>query len=247
MTGGGIVMNKLFHEKMTALELHIANKIIDNKEQFVNMTISEFAKLANVSNAMLSKYAQNCGFSGFKEIRYYVKQTQDIQVKAQSDYIESKVMNYFLNFNESQLLKLKAECENCDEIMMYGEGPSHAFCNYMTPRMRYAFKKNVVSENDEQQLENEFYMPGKKLLILISASGNIGPHINSLRSARTKGIRTIIISEAKKTRLASECDLYINLLDEEDNPDHSIVRGRTLFFIYFETLVQTKCNQEAMI
>ncbi len=240
-------MNKLFHEKMTDLELHIANTIIDNKEQFAGMTISEFAKLANVSNAMLSKYAQNCGFSGFKEIRYYVKQSQNTQVKAQSDYIESKVMNYFLNFNESLLLKLKEECEKTDEIVMYGEGPSHAFCNYMTPRMRYAFKTNVVSENDKQQLENEFYMPGKKLLILMSASGNIETQLDSLRSARSKGIRTVIISEAKQTKLASECDLYINLLDQEENPDYSIVRGRTLFFIYFETLVQTKCNQEAMI
>lgn len=240
-------MNKLFHEKMTDLELHIANMILDNQEQFVSMSISQFANQANVSNAMLSKYAQNCGFSGFKEIRYYVKQAQDIQVKAQSDYIESKVMNYFLNFNESQLLKLKSECENTDEIMMYGEGPSHAFCNYITPRIRFAFKKNVVSENDKQQLENEFYMPGRKLLILISASGNIEQHICSLRSARTKGIRTIIISEAKRTKLASECDLYINLLDDEENLEQAIVRGRTLFFIYFETLVQTKCNPEAII
>lgn len=240
-------MNRLFHEKMTELELHIANSIIDNKEEFVDMTISQFAKIANVSNAMLSKYAQNCGFSGFKEIRYYVKQTQNVQIKAQSDYIESKVMNYFLNFNESQLLKLKEECESTDEILLYGEGPSKAFCDYMTPRLRYAFKKNVVSENDKQQLENEFYMPGKKLLILISASGNINTQIESLHAARAKGIRTIIVSEAKQSRLASECDLYINLLDQEENPDHSVVRGRTLFFIYFETLVQTKCNQEAMI
>lgn len=245
MAGGTV--NKLFHEKMTDLELHIANTIIDNKQQFVNMTISEFAKTANVSNAMLSKYAQNCGFSGFKEIRYYVKQGLNLKIKAQSDYIESKVMNYFLNFDESLLLKLKAECENTDEIVMYGEGPSNAFCNYMTPRMRYAFKKNVVSENDKQQLENEFYMPGKKLLILISASGNIAQQIDSVKSAKAKGIRTIIISEAKNNKLASECDLYINLLDEEENPDQSVVRGRTLFFIYFETLVQTKCNQEAMI
>ncbi len=240
-------MNRLFHEKMTDLELHIANTIIDNKQEFINMTISEFAKAANVSNAMLSKYAQNCGFSGFKEIRYYVKDKTDIKIKAQSDFIESKVMNYFLNFDEQQLLKLKAECENTDEIVMYGEGPSHAFCNYMTPRMRYAFKKNVVSENDKQQLENEFYMPGKKTLILISASGNIEQQIETVQSAKAKGIRVIIISEAKNTKLSSSCDLYINLLDEEDNPDHNVIRGRTLFFIYFETLVQTKCNPEAMI
>lgn len=240
-------MNKLYHDKMTDLELHIASVIIDNKEEFCNMSISEFAKLANVSNAMLSKYAQNCGFSGFKEIRYYVKGKIDIKVKAQSDYIESKVMNYFLNFNEEHLLKLKSECEDTDEIVMYGEGPSHAFCNYITPRMRYAFKKNVVSENDKQQLENEFFMPGKKTLILISASGKIEQQLDIIRSAKAKGVRVIIVSEVKNQRLSTECDLYINLLDEEVNPDENIIRGRTLFFIYFETLVQTKCNPEAMI
>lgn len=240
-------MNKLFHEKMTDLELHIANTIIDHKDQFSKMTISEFAAIANVSNAMLSKYAQNCGFSGFKEIRYYVKSTIDIKVKAQSDHIESKVMNYFLNFNESLLLKLKEECEKTDEIVFYGEGPSHAFCNYITPRMRYAFKKNVVSENDKQQLENEFYMPGKKTLILISASGNIKRQLDSARFAKSHGARVIIISEANNPKLKGECDLYINLLDEVDNPHQNVIRGRTLFFIYFETLVQTKCNQQAMI
>ncbi|MFV0246450.1 MAG: MurR/RpiR family transcriptional regulator [Mycoplasmatales bacterium] len=231
-------MKRLFHKKMTDSEHHIANIILNNYAEICDMTITDFSALSNVSNAMITKYAKNCGFDGYKELRYYIK-SENITPE-QNDYeIKEKILKYFDSFDTSIIQKVREEIIQVDSILLFGKGTSYSLCEFMVPRLRASFKKSVISENNNIEIQNELLMPGKKILFIISASGNVDKFREIIRSAKEKGIKVIIISEINIPNISSKCDIYINLLPDSFSLDPNIVRGRTLFFIFFETLVQS--------
>ncbi|MGL4588879.1 MAG: MurR/RpiR family transcriptional regulator [Mycoplasmatales bacterium] len=242
-------MKQLYHTKMTESEIYIAAKVVEQRKNISNLSISEFALICNASNAMISKYAKNCGFSGYKELKYYVKtQTFDSPITAYTtSSAELKIFNYFQSFNQKAFEELLELCKSCDKILLFGKGPSLGVCTYFVPRIRNAFASYVVCETDKQQMETELISLGSKLLIILSASGENKAIIPLCEEAKQKKVKIVIISENYNPILSKYADLTINLLNQGIDYDTNLMRGRSLFFIYLETLVQTQLNNDLII
>lgn len=68
-------MEKLIREfdKLTEYEQRVCSFIVQNTDQAFKMNIKELAKETLVSKTVVINTAQKMGFSGFTELKYYLK------------------------------------------------------------------------------------------------------------------------------------------------------------------------------
>lgn len=235
----GVYINRLYHKKMTQLEIHIATIIEKDQVEIKDLTINQLADRCSVSIAMINKFAQNCGFTGYKELKFYLSQEMQ-QTKTIKNYlIEDKIGDFFANLDSSQTNSFKQLIKESDTVILYGTGASFGVCEYFESRFRAAFRKNFQAEMDHQQLDYELNIGANKLVIIISASA-IGEDIDSLlEKCHQRKSKVILISEDFHKDRVFNCDLYIHFLNYQLNRKTNVIFDRTLFFIYLESIIQS--------
>ncbi len=65
-------MKRLINKDLTKSERVITQTIISLGYDLRDMWIEDLSSTAQVSNSLVVKYAKKLGFSGFKELKYYV-------------------------------------------------------------------------------------------------------------------------------------------------------------------------------
>lgn len=237
-------MKYLYNEELTPMEIAISDTISEHLDDVATMTITNLAKLCSVSPSKITKYAKKLGFNGYKEFQHQLKIDRNKSADKGStfDYQRDKILQFFDSFSISKLEELKTLILNSEKTYLFGRGPSLKVCEYYEPRLRVATNKNIVANYDEYlfdlDMKDRRDSNEQKLMIVLTVSGK-SPKVNEvLQTAKNRGMQTVCISAYFNQKLKSQSDLYINLLNKKEIFDKSLIRGRTLFFIYLEILTQ---------
>ncbi len=235
-------MKYLYNDELTPTEIEISDIISDHLDEVPTLTITKLAELCGVSPSKITKYAKRLGFNGYKEFQYQLKndryKTED---KGSSfEYQKDKILQFFDSFSISKMESLKNLIYTSDKIYLFGRGPSLKVCEYYEPRLRVATNKNIVANYDEYLFDLDVANDAEeqKLMIVLTVSGKSKKVSEVLETARKRKMKTVCISAYYNQRLETDSDLYINLLDRKEIFDKSLIRGRTLFYIYLEILTQ---------
>ncbi len=235
-------MKYLYNSELTPMEVAISDKISENMDKVSDLTITQLAALCEVSPSKITKYAKKLGFDGYKEFIYQLKNDRFKNEDKGStfEYQKEKIDLFFESFNPTKFQELRDLIFTSDKTYLFGRGPSLKVCEYYEPRLRIATNKNIVSNYDEYlfDLDMENENKEEKLMIVLTVSGKTAKIFDILNNAKLKGMKTVCISAYYNQKLEQNSDLYINLLDRKEMFDKSLIRGRTLFYIYFETLTQ---------
>ncbi|MFV0246935.1 MAG: MurR/RpiR family transcriptional regulator, partial [Mycoplasmatales bacterium] len=169
-------MKYLYNDVLTATEVKISDKISANLDKVGNMSISELAKLCNVSPSKITKYSKKLGFSGYKEFSYQIlndRYSTGEEKGSAFEYQKEKIEQFFDSFSDGKLEDLKALILNSEKTYMFGRGPSLKVCEYYEPRLRVSTNKNIVSNYDEYlfDLDVDHKDQQKKLMIVLTVSG----------------------------------------------------------------------------
>lgn len=235
-------MKYLYNDELTATEIGISDTISEHLDEVPTLTITKLANLCGVSPSKITKYAKRLGFNGYKEFQYQLKNDRyktDDKGSA-FEYQRDKILQFFDSFSTSKLEQLKQLIYTSDKTYLFGRGPSLRVCEYYEPRLRVAANKNIVSNYDEYlfDLDVAHASSEQKLMIVLTVSGKSKKVSEVLQTSRKRNMKTVCISAYYNQKLETESDLYINLLDRKEIFDKSLIRGRTLFYIYFEILTQ---------
>ena len=83
------------------LELHVFNYLIAHYEEVENFTVREVAGLTHVSAATVVRMAEDLGFDGWTEMKYYIKSSKKkvgVENKGENDYRQN--VDSFLLFSK---------------------------------------------------------------------------------------------------------------------------------------------------
>ncbi len=240
-------MKKLFNEKQTHTEKYIAQKITNLDTKFDNLTIDELAHEVGVSSSMIVKYAKNCGFSGFKELKYYVKNNR-LNVKSVSDnymqYQTNKIISFqnYIRGNEHLIDELARKIINSKYVVMYGHGPSLSIAKFFANRISIASKKPIIVQDDEQIIELELEKANnERLVIFLSASLNTPLLTSKLKQAIKTSDNYVVVYEDENYDI--DFSNGIRLTNEKIVYDYNNFRDRTLFFLYFDLVFNKICEK----
>lgn len=188
------------YNKFTTVEKNIANFFIHNQEK-VDFSSKAIADRLYVSEASLSRFAQKCGYRGYREFVYQYEMTFVAKQETMTGdtrmilnaYQELLNKTYSL-INEKQIARIVSNLNEADRVLVCGRGSSgHAAAEMEQRFMRIGVNIDSIQDSDLMRMRAVF-QDKRSLVFGISISGETEPVLYLLRESRRRGAKTVLIT-----------------------------------------------------
>ncbi len=202
---------KMNYEKFTTVEKSIADFFIQNRER-VDLSAKAMADRLYVSEASLSRFAQKCGYRGYREFVYqyemtFVENRESMTGNTRmilNAYQELLNKTYSL-IDEEQIARIGKYLGQAERVTVCGRGSS----GYAAAEMELRFMRigvNIDSIQDSDRMRMQAVFQDKRSLVFgISVSGETEPVLYLLREARRRGAKTVLITAETPERFREIC------------------------------------------
>lgn len=202
-----VIINENY-SKLNSVDIHILTYIQNNPHVCTSLSIAELAKRCNVSTATILRTAQKLNFSGYSELKYFLK---DDEKKNSPENIN---MAEILNQDISQTIRFfqqnKRVAEICrmidtaDTLYAYGTGHGQRLMLQEAARCFLNVNKKlmIIPSSTELKILKK-YMSSRDLLFIASWSGNIDSYRDILVNLNVLGIPTVSITSFNNNELSS--------------------------------------------
>ena len=200
-----------YYHTFTPLERTIGDFFIHNTEEqdFSSRTI---ASQLFVSEASLSRFAQKCGFHGYREFIYEYKQIlkpDEEETVSDFDIQEFNTYQELLNksnalLDNSQITRIVNLLVSMPRVYVYGRGSSGLVAQEMQLRfMRIGMDVNAVT--DSHMMKIGAALAGEETLVIaITLSGETAEVLESIRIAKSRGASIICMTAVSGSSVAKE-------------------------------------------
>lgn len=207
-----IPLMETLYSNFTNTETTIADFFIHNnkKQDFSAESVS--SKLF-VSKASLSRFAQKCGFKGYREFVYRYEQTFNEEIQNVGKLKKNVLSTYQKLLDKSYTLTDEAQLKRISEMLLkykkvyvYGIGSSGIVAMEFKIRfMRLGLNVESVVDAHIMQM-NSVLIDEDTLVIGFTVSGKTKIVLNSLKEAKLRKAKTIIITSNNDFSLHDFCD-----------------------------------------
>lgn len=205
------------YETFTALERTIADYFIA-RPPHGDLSAKAVAKQLYVSEASLSRFAQKCGYSGYREFLIYYKNgeqagSQSAHVPSSSGHVNTVLHTYqellsksYALIDEGQMQRVARTLSGKKCIYVYGRGSSGLVAMEMRIRfMRIGLNVEAIVDSHIMRMNSVLLNPDCAV-IGISVSGKTKDVTGALKAAKRCGAYTVLISAYKNSELQHNCD-----------------------------------------
>lgn len=230
-------------------EKKIANCIMEQKREVVDMTVAELARASGASDASVSRFCRRCGFRSFHQLKMTLARelSEDIQGATGNDIDRRDIAQSLQNILANKTEELKQtvammEPENMDRILDIIQKARMvqfiAVGNTIPVAMDAAFKFNQLGIPAatgtilETQTAFSFNLGKKDVIIAISNSGVSRRLVKILQGASGNGTTIISITNNPDSPVARLSDYHITTATRE-----KLLREDFLFSRISATLV----------
>lgn len=222
-------------------ELIILKFLNANQKKVTTMSIREFANRVNFSTATISRFCLKIGLEGYSELKYAVKKSLTSQPKGNKNTMlhKSKVMskdtiNTLSLINPDDLLSIARKISQSTKIHLFGTGISGITIEYFEKLLFSCGMFNVFRYETSKLCNHSILKMGKdELLIVVSASGEFAPTINSVKLAKVNGASVLAITPYNQNEIASNASMNIRFFgDLRENYGAEYTTRLPVFYIF---------------
>ena len=199
------------YNNFTMVEKNIADFFIHNHEKMDFSAKTVAAKLF-VSEASLSRFAQKCGYRGYREFVYQYEETL-VEKKESMTGNTRMVLNAYQELlnktyslvDEEQIGRIGKYLNQAERVFVCGKGSSGLAASEMELRfMRIGVDIDSLQDSDRMRMQAVFQ--DKRCLVFgISISGETEGVRYLLREAHKRGAKTVMITAQNKDSYAEYC------------------------------------------
>lgn len=217
------------YDNLTPLEKNIADFFLHSPPQD-DLSAKTVAKLLYVSEASLSRFAQKCGYTGYREFLIYYKNGDSAaQQSPSSGHVNTVLHTYqeLLNksyslIDEQQMQRIARMLAGKKHIYVYGRGSSGLVAMEMRIRfMRIGLNIESITDSHIMQMNSVLLNPSCAV-IGISVSGKTEEVTQSLEAAKRCGAFTVLMTAHIRAEFRKYCD-EILLFSVKEHLEHSKV------------------------
>lgn len=200
------------YNNFTPTEKNIADFFIHNEKK-MDFSAKKIADKLFVSEASLSRFAQKCGFRGYREFIYEYRQSF-VEKQAEITNNISKVLETYqelLNktyslIDEIQLKRVASYMNASQKVFVCGKGSSGLAANEMEMRfMRIGVDIDSITDSDHMKMRAVFHNENN-LVICLSISGETKEVLYFLKEAHEKNAKTVLITSQNREEIKKYCD-----------------------------------------
>ena len=214
-------------------EKKIANYIMQNHKEVVNMTIGDLAEASGTSVATISRFCRKCGVDGFHHLKIGLAKEiveNDTDMPVSNDISRKDIGQSLQNILANKIEELRQTVSLIDEkqlntildcIQNAGTVQLVAVGNTIPVALDGAFKLNEIGIRAvagtiwETQLTFSLSLKPGDVLIAISNSGESRQVAKMVRVAKKNGVTTIGITNNPRSTIGSDVDYHIQTATRE--------------------------------
>lgn len=200
------------YSNFTDSEKKIADYFIFNNDK-KDFSATKITKELFISNATLTRFSKKCGFKGYREFIFeYEKSLVENYTKSKN--LTQKVFNTYDDIlrkgysliDDDQIIRICNLIINSKKIYVYGIGSSGVVAREFKIRfMRLGVNVEYIVDEHIMKM-NEAIVDENSLVIGITLSAKKGIIRESLKVAKNKKAKTVIITSNNDYRLYEFCD-----------------------------------------
>lgn len=245
------------YDKFPSAEKSVADFFIHNRKR-MDFSSKAMAERLYVSEASISRFAQRCGYRGYRDFIY---QYEDCFFEKEESTVEH-AQRPFLSYQEllekaynladmEQVADLVRILNEADKVFVCGEGSSALAAEDMELRfMQAGIDIYSVRDSKHMRMKTDFLGSGS-LAIGISISGGTESVLGFLREAAEHNARTVLFTACSKEEYLDYCEevVLVPSLKHLDcgkiiSPQIPVLLMLDILLFYFMEEKQ-KCSDEA--
>lgn len=239
---------KEIYESLTNVEKSIADFFITNRK-LMDFSSKYIASMLYVSEASLSRFAQKCGYKGFREFIYdYQRELKGEKKKQDINELTKSVLNQYQILldqslalvNEEQMYRIATMLSEHKRIFAYGKGSSGEAAKEFSMRfMRLGLYIEAITDSHIIKM-NSALVDKDVLIIGVSLSADTKEIVTGLQIAKKNGAKILLITANQSTELKKICDEILYVAGFKDlqigthiSPQFPILVMVDIFYSYF--------------
>ena len=240
------------YSEMSKTEKKIADFIFNNASSFKPMTITDFAKAADTSEATIVRFVKRIGCDGYSQFKILLAREEthnhlvNESILDTDDFvsmyskISDDVYSSFIKTRNGLTNELLSSAYNlinsAERIILMGVGNSNAMSlDFYHKLLRLGF--NVQSIYDSHfQLISACQADEKTLIIAVSHSGFTKDIYDAALTAKEKGAKILSITSNAKSPIAQLSDVVIKTNSDEINYRILGLSSRYAELLVFDTI-----------
>lgn len=236
------------YPKLTAAERSVADFFLQNRERGGFSSKAVAARLY-VSEASLSRFAQKCGFKGYREFIYeyqrpfdegspflsFSQVTKDVLARYQQLLDSSSRL-----VDEGQMRRVSQMLANSQRVYIYGMGSSgFAAREFALRLMRTGLLVEAITDSHMIRM-NAVLVDETVTVVAITLSGATEEVLWGVREARRRGARVVLMTASQDPQVLAQAEEVLPVASEEYlsaglriSPQFPILVMTDLFFAYY--------------
>lgn len=227
---------KIQLDRLNDLEIEIHRCLMAANQDQPQMTITEAAKLADVSPSKISKLVKKMGFSGYKEYSRFLAGKELVkQKKLNSEF--ARIQDFMENFDASSVDYLADLIQQSEKILLFGYGPTNFCMEYFEYKLNFTLNKNVIRVSQPSLIPD--LLTDDSLLLIFSVAGKFANFDPLFEEAKKHHAKSLLVMEEMNTDLsldASEIIFLTKSHQEEHLKSHE--KTRTILLMYIEEVIR---------
>ena len=245
--------------QLTAAERKVADYVLAQHAQVQFMSITQLADECGTAEATISRFCRSLKLKGFNAFKielakHSVAGTVPRAVVHEADTQKGRIaevgrlateaVNQTLDLVEPQtVLKAVEILESAPHVMCIGAGGSMILASECAHLFSTVTGKFYAVSDSHSQMSATATMGSSDVIILFSYSGATTSGIQVLELAKTRGIRTILITRFNKSPAAKLADVVLRCGSNEGPFQFGSVPAKIAQLIVMDVLFQEYCHR----
>ncbi|MBM6837131.1 MurR/RpiR family transcriptional regulator [Clostridium saudiense] len=216
----------------TNTEKKLANYILKNKEEVVNLSAQELSDKADISPAAVVRFSKTLGYKGFTALKVDLAKDRDERendtsvIISEDDSINDIIRKVKVSntssidetiglLNVDTISNIIEAMVNAKRIYLFGIGASGIVAMDLQQKLLRINKNSLYQMDPHTQISSSVHITDEDVAIGISYSGETKEVNTPLKIAKENGAKTIAITRYNKNSLSKLADYTVYLPNDE--------------------------------
>jgi RpiR family carbohydrate utilization transcriptional regulator len=257
---GCLLKIRSLYPSLPKVHRSIADRILDNPQQIIKLSVTELAAGANASQASIVLFCKKLGFRGYHDLKIALAEEvyssdsdihEDIDAHDDAPAIIQKVFNTSIQTLRDTLKVLDGKAVeeaavligNAARVAIVGVGTSGIFAaDFWMKLSRIGLNVNYYDNQTALRMAAAIMDPGC-VMFAISHSGSTIAIVNALQAARSLGVKTIGLTNYLNSPMTQHTDVLLLTSSRESGVREEEMTSRIAQLAVIDALFVTIANR----
>ena len=242
--------------QLTAAERKVADYVLNSQAQVQYMSITQLADECGTAEATVSRFCRSLGLKGFNAFKMELARFSAMSSEKKEDHpfdtlpgrnqeiarLATDAVNQTIELiREEDILRCVDMLEKARHVYCFGAGGSMLMAREFAHLFLNVTPKFIAVDDSHMQMIASASMTEEDVMVLFSYSGATTLGLQELELARSRGVKSILVTRFNKSPAAKLADLVLRCGSNEGPFQFGSVPAKIAQLVLMDVIFQEYC------